>query len=103
METVTASFFFHNWQRKILALLTAIIIWIFVSHSIQETKTIANVPIRIVNLPSDKTVLGITPNGILTRRISLALTGTKDVIEDLETGDVEVLLDASLANSDQWI
>ena len=103
METVIAQFFLHNWQRKCVALLTALILWIFVSHSIQETKTIANVPLRIVNLPSDKTILGILPNGILGKRITLTLTGTKDIIEELESGDVEVLLDASLANNDQWV
>lgn len=103
METVVSSFFFHNWQRKSVAILTAIILWFFVSHSIQETKIIANVPIRIINLPPDKTILGILPNGILSKRITLTLTGTKDIVEELESGDVEVLLDASLANSDLWI
>lgn len=103
METVVSNVFFHNWQRKCVAILTAIILWFFVSHSIQETKVIANVPIRIINLPPDKTILGILPNGILSKRITLTLTGTKDIVEELESGDVEVLLDASLANSDLWI
>lgn len=103
MESVIARIFFHNWQRKLVGLLTAIVIWLFVNHSINGTKTIANVPIRIINLPSDKTISGLLPNGMLTRRITLTLTGTKDVVEELEAGDLEVLLDASTADSDEWI
>lgn len=103
MESVIARFFFHNWQRKLLGLLTAIIIWLFVNHSINSSKTVASVPVRIINLPSDKTISGLLPNGMLTKRIALTLTGTMDVIEELEAGDLEVLLDASTASNDEWI
>lgn len=98
-----AQLFLHNWQRKLVALLTAIIIWLFVNHSINETQTISNVPIRIINLPQDKTIQGLLPNGILSRRITLTLKGSKDVVEQLEPGDLEVLLDASTADNDDWI
>lgn len=103
MESVITHFFLRNWQRKLVAVLTAVIIWLFVNHSINGTKTIANVPIRIINLPSDKTISGLLPNGTLTRRIALTVTGTMDVVEELEAGDIEVLLDASLAGNDEWI
>lgn len=102
MESII-SFFIHNWQRKVVAVLTAIVIWLFVNHSISETKTIANIPIRVINLPADKTIQGLLPNGMLTRRITLTLTGSKDVIDELESSDLEVLLDASLTDSDEWI
>lgn len=103
MESLIAQLFIHNWQRKLVALLTAIVIWLFVNHSINETATISNVPIRIINLPADKTIQGLLPNGILSRRITLTLTGSKDVVEELEPGDLEVLLDASTADNDDWI
>lgn len=103
MESVIARFFFHNWQRKLVGLLTAIVIWFFVNHSINGTKTIANVPIRIINLPSDKTIAGLLPNGMLMRRIALTVTGSMDVVEELEASDLEVVLDASTADSDEWI
>lgn len=103
MESLISRFFFHNWQQKIVALVSAMIIWVFVNHSIIETKTIPGVPIRIVNLPPDKTILGLQPNGLLNRRITLTLTGTKDVIHDLEAGDVEVLIDAHLIDHDDWV
>lgn len=98
-----AQFFLHNWQRKLVALLTAIVIWLFVDHSINETQTVSNIPIRIINLPSEKTIQGLLPNGMLSRRITLTLTGSKNVVEQLEPGDLEVLLDASTTDNDDWI
>jgi hypothetical protein len=94
---------FNNWPRKVLALITALIIWLFVNSSIVETKTIPNVPIRITNIPTDKTIMGLLPNGMLSKRVTLTLSGTKDVVQELEAGDLEVLLDASTANSDEWV
>jgi hypothetical protein len=103
MESIISRLFLNNWQRKILALIAAIVIWLFVNHSITETKTIPNVPIRIINLPTDKTIVGLLPNGMLSKRITLSLSGTKDVIDELEPGDLEVLLDASTTEQDEWI
>lgn len=103
MESIINRLFFHNWQRKFFALLVATVLWLFVNNSINETKTISNVPIRIINLPSDKTIQGLLPNGMLSRRITLTLTGSKDVIDELESSDLEVLLDASTTENDEWI
>lgn len=95
MESLINRLFLYQWQRKCLALLTATIIWFFVNHSITATKTVPSVPIRIVNLPVDKTIQGLLPNGFLSKRTTLTVSGTKDVIENLEPGDIEVLLDVS--------
>lgn len=92
-----------NWQRKLVAVSTAIIIWLFVNHSIIATKTIPNVPIRIIKLPPDKTIVGLLPNGVLKKRMTLTLSGTRDVIEELEPGDLEVVIDASIIDRDDWI
>jgi len=92
-----------NWQRKAVAVITAIILWIFVNHSIIETKTITNVPIRIIKLPTDKTIIGMMPNGILRKRVALTISGTRDVITELESGDLEVVIDASMIDRDEWI
>ncbi len=92
---------FNNWQRKLAALIVAIIVWAFVHHSIMETKTISNIPIRIVNRPNDKTIVGLQPNGLLSKRVTLTVSGAKDVIEEIDTGDVEVLVDASTLSDEQ--
>lgn len=95
MESLINKLFFHQWQRKLVALLTATVIWIFVNQSITSSKIIPSVPIRVINLPTDKTIQGLLPNGFLSKRTTLTLTGTKDVIDQLEPGDVEVILDIS--------
>lgn len=102
MESIT-SFFLRNWQRKLLALLLATVMWFFINHSINGTKTLSNIPVRVIHLPKDKTVQGLLSNGILSRRMTLTLSGTKDVVADLEPGDLEVVLDASTAESDDWV
>jgi len=103
MDSLASYFFWHNWQQKLFAVCAAIIIWFFIGHSITETKTIRNVPIRISNLPSDKTIVGLLPNGILNKRINLSLSGSKDIIDEIEPGDVEVNVDASLIDHADWI
>ena len=106
MEAIIKSFFIDNWQRKLVAVITALIVWLFVNSSITDTKTIANVPIKLVDLPPNMTVVGMQPNGFLSKRINLTLSGTKDVINELEPGDVSVFLDASTANladQNEWI
>lgn len=103
MESIITKLFLNNWQRKLVAVLTAIVIWFFVSNSITETKTIRNVPIRISNLPADRTIVGLLPNGILSKRINLTLSGSKDVIDELEPGDLEVNIDASAIDHADWI
>jgi hypothetical protein len=103
MENLIKSIFTYNWQRKLVALLAAIVIWLLVDHSIIDTKTLPNVPVRIVNLQQDKTVSGLLPNGILQKRVALTLSGSKDVIDELESGDLEVVLDASMATGDDWV
>jgi hypothetical protein len=95
MESLIHKLFFHQWQRKLVALVTATVIWFFVSHSITSSKTIPFVPVRVINLPTDKTVQGLLPNGFLSKRTTLTLTGSRDVIDQLEPGDVEIILDVS--------
>ncbi len=102
MDHLTFSRLFRDWRRKLVALLGAVAVWMFVNQSITSTKTVANVPVRLVSLPQDRTVQGLLPNGILNRRVTLTLTGSKDLVKSLEASDLEVLIDAS-GLPDEWI
>lgn len=95
MESLIHALFFHQWQRKLLALATALVVWFFVNHTITSSKTVPSIPIRVINLPNDKTIYGLLPNGFLSKRTALTLTGTRDVIDQLEPGDLEIILDVS--------
>lgn len=94
MENLGSHWFAHNWPRKLLALVGAIALWFLVSQSITAQRTISNVSLRIVNLPSNRTVEGLLPNGLFGRRLNLTITGTKDVVDSLEPSDLEVIVDA---------
>lgn len=102
MENLIYNWILPNWGRKIIAFITAVIIWVFVNHSITSTKTLSGIPVRVVNMPADKTIEGLLPNGILDRRLTLTLSGTKQIIENIEPSDLEIVLDATNA-TDEWI
>lgn len=86
---------FSNWPRKLVALILAIIIWLTVNQTLISTRTINNVPIRIINLPPGKTLEGIQANGHLVKKLNLTVTGNKTIIEELSSYDLEVVLDAA--------
>ncbi len=102
MERFLKKIFVENFQRKFIAILSAICLWFLVHNSITATRTFTHVPIRVVNVAPDKTIRGLMPNGILDRKLTITLTGKKTIIERLEPGDFEVVVDAS-GKPDEWI
>jgi hypothetical protein len=102
METFLKDLFTKNWPRKLFSLLAAAFIWMIVSSSITTVRVFARVPIRIVNLPANKTIRGLMSNGILDKRMTLTITGAKDVLDQLGPQDFEVVLDVS-DKGDEWI
>ncbi len=102
MKTQFLQFFVSNWQRKAVSLLLAVIIWLVVNHSLTSTKTLSNVAVRVINIPSGKTIEGIQASGKLNKKLSLSLVGNSNLLEDLNSTDIEVVIDAS-NKSDEWI
>jgi hypothetical protein len=99
--TLLKTLFIENWQRKILSLILALILWIIVNHSMTTSKTISNVPVRVQNIPPEKTIEGMQMGGILKRRVALTLYGNKTVLDEISTKDLEVILDAT-GKSSEW-
>src|SRR5262249_17952946 len=93
--------FLEQWPRKLTALIAAIIIWVLVNHSIPVTPTIPNVSIRVLNIPPGKTIEGLLPNGILSKHLTLTLTGQKTTLLGLAPNDLEVVADAA-GKEDRW-
>ena len=94
--------FFENWLRKLVALLLAIVIWAIVNYSMTVTKLVSNIPVRVINLPREKTIEGMQVNGKLLNRITLTITGNKTVLDDLSSKDLEIILDAT-GKPNEWI
>jgi hypothetical protein len=102
MKELFARLFLKNWPRKLVALIAAIFIWFLVNQTITVTRTLADIPVRIINLPPDKTVLGLLPNGLLNKRISVTISGSKSVVQDLRPTDLEVVINAD-GHKESWI
>lgn len=102
MRTLLKNLFIINWPRKCLSIILAIAIWFLVNKSLTTNKTISNVPVKIENIPPGKTVEGVQSNGFLSRRVSLTLTGNKQLLEDLNSNDIQIVFDAS-GQEGEWI
>lgn len=102
MEGSIKKKFTDNWPRKLLAVVMALVLWFVINYSITSTRIFTRVPVRVVNLPPDKTIRGLMPNGMLDRQLTLTLTGMKEAIDKIEPGDFEVVIDAS-GKGDDWI
>jgi hypothetical protein len=102
MKTLLLRIFFENWQRKLISLILAIIIWIVVSNSMTITKVVPNIPVRVINLPPDKTIEGMQTNGHLNKRLSISLVGHKSTLEELTSKDLEIVIDAK-DKAQEWV
>lgn len=102
MKTLLTNLFLSNWQRKAVSFVLAIVIWLVVNHSLTSTKTIANVPVRVINIPAGKTIEGMQTSGRMNKRLTLSLVGNTTVLEEISSNDLEVVIDAS-NKSDEWI
>ncbi len=102
MKTLLRRLFIENWQRKLISLILAMIIWMVVSHSMTSTKVIPNVPVRVTNLPAGKTIEGMQVNGVLNKRVSLSLIGHKAALDELSSKDLEIVIDAK-DKAQEWI
>jgi hypothetical protein len=102
MKTILYKIFVKDWPRKLISVILAFIIWGLVSHSITTTKTVHNVPIKIINIPPGKSVKGLEDDNFLKKKITLTLTGNKNVLDDISGSDLEVVIDAT-GKGNEWI
>jgi len=102
MRTLLRRFFINNWQRKLVSLVIAIIIWLVVNYSLTVNKTVHDVPVRVTNIPKGKAVEGLQSNGFLNKKIPLNLLGNKRLIEQLNSSNLEIVIDAADKDS-EWI
>lgn len=94
--------FIFNWPRKLVAFLAAIVVWFLVNESITATKNFPEVLIKVIDLPKDTTIIGLMPNGYLKRPVSLTLTGSKQVLDDLTSQDITIVINAA-GKTKNWV
>lgn len=101
MKTLLHNLFIHNWQRKAVALLLGMIIWLTINHSLTSTKIINNVPMRVINLPAGKTIEGMQNNGKLSKTLNLTVVGSTNILKDLNSADLEIVIDGT-GQMEEW-
>lgn len=102
MISLLRRIFVDNWQRKLVSLILAMIVWILINHSMTTQKTINNVSVKISNLPEGKTVKGLQGDGFLQKKLSLCLHGNKNSLEEIDENNLVIVIDASKKNEDNW-
>jgi len=103
IKNFLGEFFFRNALRKIISVILAIVIWFVVDNTLTSSKTLLNIPVKVVNLPEGKTVEGLQSNGIMSKRISLTIWGRRSFLEKVTPSDVEVMIDAGNQPQDEWV
>jgi hypothetical protein len=102
MKTLFKKLFFAHWQRKCISIFLACMIWMVINHSLTATRTLANIPIKVINIPIGKTLEGLQGGGLMAKRISLTLSGNKTLLDSITAHDLEVVIDVR-GKPDQWI
>lgn len=102
MITLLRKLFYENWQRKCISLILAVIIWFTVNQSLITSRTLTNIPVRVINIPAGKTIAELQSSGTLAKRLTLTLIGNKTLLEELTSNDIEVVVDAHNKEG-EWI
>ncbi|WP_202897954.1 CdaR family protein [Chlamydia ibidis] len=102
MMNFFSRFIMRNWLRKVVSLGFAIIIWLLVGQSVTITRTLNNIPVRIVDLDPEQTVLGLQSNGLLDKKATITITGNKNTVENLRPTNLEIVISAE-GHTESWI
>lgn len=102
MRTLLLRLFSNNWERKLASFAVALMIWMAVSHTMTMTKVLSNIPVRVINLPTDKTIEGMQVNGLLNKRVTLSVIGLKAGLDEMSSKNLEVIIDAK-DKPQEWI
>lgn len=92
----------RNWLQKLVSLGFAIIIWALANQSITVTRTFHNIPIRVIDLAPEQTVIGLQANGLLKKKVAMMITGNKSVVEKLRPSNLEIVISAK-GRTESWI
>jgi hypothetical protein len=95
MRSLLRYIFLDCWERKLISVCLAVVIWMAANHAPSTHKVYHNIAVRVINVPPDHTILGIKPNGLLPDPVSLHLKGDKTVLDQMTFRDFEVVIDAS--------
>jgi YbbR domain-containing protein len=75
-----------NWQYKLGALLTAVVLWYYVASE-QNLSVVINVPVEFSSFPSDMKIVNKVSNNV-----DIKLTGRRDIVNDINKSEIKVAI-----------
>jgi YbbR domain-containing protein len=87
MKEFLQNFFLKNWQYKLGALITAVVLWFYVASE-QNLTVVLNIPIQLDNFPSDMKISNKPENSA-----DLTVTGRRDIVNNINKKEILISLD----------
>jgi YbbR domain-containing protein len=84
MKEYIRALFLKNWQYKLGALFTAVVLWYYVASS-ENLTVVINVPVEFSSFPSDMDIVNKVSNNV-----DIQLTGRRDIVNDINKKDITV-------------
>jgi YbbR domain-containing protein len=85
----------NNWPLKLGALVLALLMWLFVSNTLTETKqSTVSIPITVVGIAENQVAIGLPDTVFVT------VSGVDSRVDRLRPENLEALLDLGNANGD---
>ena len=85
MNSKFLDFLKEDFQRKIVAIFFAVLIWIFVDQHINEVETFSDIKVELIN-PSSNLVV----NRQEMLNVTISLRGSSKILKSLESSDIKV-------------
>lgn len=86
-----------SWLPKIMSVVAAIVLWLYVFQAVEYEKTFSGIPIEIVDNFDGSSGLGVVSNSTIT--VDVTLSGTKSNIDGIDASDIRAFVDLSDVNS----
>ena len=78
--------FLENWQYKLGAFITALVLWFYVASE-QNLSVVINAPVQFDNFPSDMAIINKVANSA-----DIELTGRRDIVNNINKKEVKVII-----------
>lgn len=86
-----------GWLPKIMSVVAAIVLWLYVFQAVEYEKTFSGIPIEIVDNFDSSSGLGVVSNSTVT--VDVTLSGTKSNIDGIDASDIRAFVDLSDVSS----
>ena len=84
---VFTDMFKHDYQRKLIAVFFALLIWVIVNQRISKVETFSGIPVELIN-PNSNIIISSSN----TPKASIILRGPETILQSLKSEDISIRL-----------